>query len=133
MQPTILASSDLQASASRALFVEIYGVLWWAKLQECKFASTEVLPVWLACEAWGLHQSLNRKLDSSVPVVHEHDRLVGGLIRQAGSQTDCVAGKRGLGVRLLLLMQEGVAPRLCNSKQCPQRLGLTLASSYSGL
>lgn len=83
---------------------------------ERKAASTESLPVWLACEAWGLHQALNHKLDSSVPVIHEHDSLVGGLIRQAGRHADCSAGESGFGVWLLLLMQKGVAPHLCRSK-----------------
>lgn len=42
-------------------------------------------------------------------MIHQHDCLVGGLIRQAGSQADCAAGQDSLGVWLLLLMQKGVA------------------------
>ena len=45
-------------------------------------------------------------------MVHEHYSLVGGLIRQAGSQTDSTAREDGLGVWLLLLMQKGVACHL---------------------
>ena len=75
-----------------------------------------ILPVRFAGKAWGLQQPLDLKLDSSVPIVHEHDCLVGGLITQAGSQADCTAREDSLGVWLLLLMQKGVACHLHQGK-----------------
>ena len=69
-------------------------------------------PFGLAGESWGLGQSLHVKLHSSVPMVHEHDGLVGGLPGQAGCQGDQAAGQLHLGVWLLLLMQKGVAHHL---------------------
>ena len=83
-------------------------------MQACQ---NTVLPVGFAGKAWGLQQPLDLKLDSSVPMVHEHDSLIGGLIRQAGSQADCTAREDGLGVWLLLLMQEGVACHLQHSNE----------------
>ncbi len=69
-------------------------------------------PFRLAGESWGLGQSLHIELHSSVPMVHEHEGLVGGLPRQAGCQSDQVAGQLHLGVWLLLLVQKGVAHHL---------------------
>lgn len=78
-------------------------------MQACHY---KTLPVRFAGKARGLQQSLDLKVDGSVPMVHEHDSLVGGLIRQAGRQTDCTARQDSLRVWLLQLMQKGVACHL---------------------
>ena len=66
-------------------------------------------------------------------MVDEHDRLVGGLIRQARSQADCIAGEDGFRVWLFLLMQEGVAQHLYRGRQCKGwSIRLGLLSLYTG-
>lgn len=70
-----------------------------------------------------MHQALHVKLDSGVPMVHEHDSLVGGLAWQAWCQGEHTAGQLHLGVRLLLLMQKGVAHHLQAQLPCSEFVG----------